>query len=154
MFVLYSSSCSSNISSVSCLSCWALLYFQELFSVEFQSPFVSSLSLIFGFLVLLSFFTTFSAGCNLCLVKIGDPKYWANQRHLLVYFLTSMVCWHAQAVADFFCEGREDAVYSEPADVKNCQFQTGQMSQCCVCIYKVWCLKLANESECTVKKLF
>lgn len=122
LFILYRTSCSSNISSISCLCFGALLYFQLLFSAE-PLCFLS-LSLIFGLLVLLSIFTSFfSAGCNRCLVKIGNPKYWANQRHLLVYFLRSMACWHAQAVAGFFSEGREDAVYSEPAVVMTTSFR-------------------------------
>ena len=64
------------------------------------------LSLIFGFLVLLLVFSTFSAGCNLCLVKICDTKHRANQRHLSVYFLRSMVYCHAQAVAAFLWRQR------------------------------------------------
>lgn len=34
----YSSSCSCNVSSVSCLYFWVLLYFQHLFPVESQTP--------------------------------------------------------------------------------------------------------------------
>lgn len=64
------------------------------------------LSLIFGVLVLLLVFSTFAAACNLYLVKICDTKHWANQRHLLVYFLRSMVCWQQLRLLLLFYEGR------------------------------------------------